>query len=128
MTPEAGRFLDKAHECLADARLYQMQVPRIAGREAYLSAFHAAEALVHDRTGKVAKTHRGVRSEFARLTRGDARVDRSLAEFLAQAYELKSIADYGTGREAVITAETAAAAIETAARFIACVTGLLASG
>ncbi len=128
MTPEAGRFLDKARECLADARLYQAQAPRIAGREAYLSAFHAAEALIHDRTGKVAKTHRGVRSEFARLTRGDPRVDRLLSEFLARAYELKSIADYGTGREAVVTAETAAAAVETAARFIECVASLVATG
>ncbi len=125
MTPEAERFLDKARECLADARLYQTMVPRIAGREAYLSAYHAAEALVHDRTGKVARTHRGLRSEFARLTRGDTRIDRSLAEFLGQAYELKSIADYGTGSEAVISAETAAAAISTAARFIECITNLI---
>jgi hypothetical protein len=59
LTPEAERFLAKARECLADARLYQAQVPRIARREAYLSAYHAAEALIHNRTGKVAKRHRG---------------------------------------------------------------------
>jgi len=46
MTPEAARYLDKARQCLADAVLYQPLVPRIAGREAYLAAFHAAEALV----------------------------------------------------------------------------------
>lgn len=45
MTPEAARYLDKARQCLADAVLYQPLVPRIAGREAYLAAFHAAEAL-----------------------------------------------------------------------------------
>ena len=45
MTPEAARFLDKARLCLADATLYQPIVPRIAGREAYLAAYHAAEAL-----------------------------------------------------------------------------------
>ena len=128
MTPEAERFLDKARECLADARLYQAQAPRIAGREAYLSAYHAAEALIRERTGKVAKTHRGVRAEFARLTRSDARVDRSLSEFLAQAYELKSIADYGTGRDGVVTSEAAAAAVDTAARFIDCVADLMSSG
>jgi uncharacterized protein (UPF0332 family) len=126
LTLEAERFLDKARECLADARMYQVLVPRIAGREAYLSVYHAAAALVHDRTGKVAKTHRGVRSEFARLTRGDPRVDRALSEFLGQAYELKSIADYGTGSEAIISAETATAAIKTAARFIDCISSLIA--
>jgi uncharacterized protein (UPF0332 family) len=90
--------------------------------------YHAAEALIHDRTGKVAKTHRGVRSEFARLTRGNPQVDRSLSEFLAQAYELKSIADYGTGREAVVSADTAAAAVSTAARFIDCIARLIVTG
>jgi len=60
VTPEAARFLDKARQCLADAVLYQPLVPRIAGREAYLAAFHAAEALLHDRTGKIAKTHRSI--------------------------------------------------------------------
>jgi len=100
-------------------------VPRIAAREAYLSAYHAAEALILERTGKVAKTHRGVRAEFVRLTRNDQRVDRTLFEFLAQAYELKAIADYGTGSEAIITGDTAKSAIATAKRFLTFVTELL---
>jgi uncharacterized protein (UPF0332 family) len=65
VTPEAARFIGKARECLADAVLYQPLVPRIAGREAYLAAFHAAEALLFERIGKVAKTHRGLRARFA---------------------------------------------------------------
>ena len=93
MTPEAARYLDKARQCLADAVLYQPLVPRIAGREAYLAAFHAAEALIYERTGKISKTHRGLRAQFACITRGDSRVDRVLSEFLGQAYELKSLAD-----------------------------------
>lgn len=100
-------------------------MPRIAGREAYLAAFHAAEALVFERTGKVAKTHRGLRSEFARLTRGDVRVSRLVSEFLGQAYELKSMADYGVGEEAVVSVPVAAAAIENATRFVACIAGIL---
>jgi uncharacterized protein (UPF0332 family) len=59
LTPEAERYLAKARECLHDAQVYKTLIPRIAAREAYLSAFHAAEALIHDRTGRVAKTHRG---------------------------------------------------------------------
>ena len=97
MTPEASQFLDKARQCLADAILYQPLVSRIAGREAYLVTFHAAQALVYERTGKVAKTHRGLRAQFARFARDEPRIDQVLAEFLGRAYELKSLADYGTG-------------------------------
>jgi hypothetical protein len=42
---------------------------RLAAREAYFAAFHAAEAYIFEHTGKVASTPRGVRSEFARLAR-----------------------------------------------------------
>ncbi|HEX3522373.1 MAG TPA: hypothetical protein VHT52_09830 [Stellaceae bacterium] len=37
-----------------------------AGRNAYLAAFHAAQALIAERTGKEAKTHKGVHAQFAR--------------------------------------------------------------
>lgn len=125
MRPEAARALDKDRECLADATLYQPLVPRIAGREAYLAAFHAAEALLFERTGKIAKTHRGLRAQFALLSRDEARIDPSLSEFLDRAYELKSMADYGTGVEANISAESAASAVATAARFVDCIAALL---
>ncbi len=125
MTPEAARYLDKARQCLADASLYRTLVPRIAAREAYLAAFHAAEALVSDRTGKSAKTHRGLRAQFAHIARDEPRIGQPLTEFLAQAYELKSISDYGTGPEAIITAVTANAAVDTAERFVACVADFL---
>ncbi len=125
MTPEAGRFLDKARQCLADAVLYRPLVPRIAGREAYLAAFHAAEALLYERTGKVAKTHRGLRAQFARIAKDEPRIDQSVSEFLGCAYELKSLADYGTGIEATISLPTAQAAVETATRFVDCIASLL---
>lgn len=128
MTPEAARFLEKARQCLADAVVYQPLVPRIAGREAYLAAFHAAEALLHDRTGTVAKTHRGLRAQFARIARDEPRIDQSLSEFLGRAYELKSLADYGTGTEAAISMATAVAAVETATRFVDCIAGLIGAG
>jgi uncharacterized protein (UPF0332 family) len=89
-----------------------------AGRSACLAAFHAAQALIFHYTGQVAKTHSGVRSEFARLTREDSRWDRRFATLLAQAYALKEIADYGMGPDAVVPRERAAAAIATAAQFI----------
>jgi uncharacterized protein (UPF0332 family) len=126
VTPEAARFLDKARQCLADAVLYQPIVPRIAAREAYLAAYHAAEALLYERTGKIAKTHRGLRAQFARLAKDEPRIDRTVAEFLGQGYELKSLADYGTGAEADITVATATAAITTATRFVEYIASLLA--
>ena len=107
MTPEAARLLDKARLCLADATLYQQIVPRIAGREAYLAAYHAAEALIFERTGKIAKTHRGLRAQFARLARDEPSIDQAISEFPGRAYELKSLADHGTGTEAEISAATA---------------------
>jgi uncharacterized protein (UPF0332 family) len=125
VTPEAARFLDKARQCLADAALYQTLVPRIAGREAYLAAFHAAQALYYERSGKIARTHRGPRAQFANLARHEPKIDQSLSEFLGQAYELKSLADYGTGTEASISLATARAAIETATRFLDCIADLL---
>jgi uncharacterized protein (UPF0332 family) len=124
--PEAARFLDKARLCLADAVVYQPLVPRIAGREAYLAAFHATEALLYERTGKIAKTHRGLRAQFALIAKNEPLVERDLSEFLAQAYELKSMADYGTGAEASISVATATAAVATATRFVDCVARLLA--
>lgn len=126
MKPEATRFVDKARLCLADAVLYQPLVPRIAGREAYLAAFHAAEALLYERTGKIAKTHRGLRAQFALIAKNEPLIERDLSEFLARAYELKSMADYGTGTEASISVATATAAVATATRFVDCVTRLLA--
>lgn len=95
-------------------------------REAYLAAFHAVEAYLFDRTGKPAKTHRGLRSEFGRLARNDPRIDREFLTFLAEAYEYKSIADYGVGPLShSVTAEGARSAIDTAARLIDCITVLL---
>jgi uncharacterized protein (UPF0332 family) len=125
VTPEAARFLDKARECLRDAVLYQPLVPRIAGREAYPAAFHAAEALLYERTGPLAKTHRGLRTQIARIARVESRIGQALTEFLARAYELKSLADYGTGTEASISVATANAAVETATRFVECIADLL---
>jgi uncharacterized protein (UPF0332 family) len=105
--------------------LYQPLVPRIAGREAYLAAFHAAQAIHFERTGKIAKTHRGLRAQFAAVARGEPSIDQPLSEFLGRAYELKSLSDYGTGSEASISFGTADAAIKTATRFVERITALL---
>jgi uncharacterized protein (UPF0332 family) len=88
-------------------------------------AFHAAQALIHERTGREARTHQGVRSQFLRLTKDDPRISVELRRFLSQAYDLKAVADYATGPDAIVPLEQAAKAIEMARRFLDCVTSLL---
>ena len=98
-----------------------------AGRTAYLAMFHAAQALIFDRTGSIAKTHSGVRSEFARISKDDSRVSREFTASLAQAHVLKEIADYEMGPNAIVPRERAAAVIESAEKFIDCISGVVAS-
>jgi uncharacterized protein (UPF0332 family) len=127
VTPEAERYLEKARQCLSNARAeLGINLSNDARRNAYLAAFHAAQALIFERTGKVARTHRGVHSEFARLAKVESRIDNSFPVFLTQAYNLKAVADYETGPGSVVPPERAAAAIETAGRFIESIGQLLA--
>ena len=95
-----------------------------AGRTAYLAGFHAAQALISDRTGRAAKTHNGVRTEFHRLIRGDTRFDGPLRDFLGATYNLKAIADYETGPDSDVSPERATRAIAEATLFLARVAAL----
>jgi len=88
-----------------------------AGRDAYLAAFHAAQALILARSGKVVKTHRGVHRLFAQLAKNEARL-HEFSRFLSQAYNLKDIADYELGPGAAVPLDRASAAIKTAERFV----------
>lgn len=96
-----------------------------AGRNAYFAAFHAAQALIFERTGKIAKTHQGVQGEFYRLARDEPRIGTDFPVFLSQAYNFKAVADYETGPDSIIPPERAATAIQTARRFIDCIAGLI---
>jgi len=81
--------------------------------------------LIAERTGKDAKTHKGVHAQFARLTRNEPRLGLELRQFLAQAYDIKSIADYGLGPDTDVPLDRARAAIDTAEQFVDRVTELL---
>jgi uncharacterized protein (UPF0332 family) len=98
-----------------------------AGRAAYLAAYQAAQALIFERTGKAAKSHNGVRSEFARLAREEPRIDRRFVAFLARAYNLKATADYAIGDDVSVGLSEAKLAIESAAEFVENISRLLAS-
>lgn len=96
-----------------------MQYYDAAGRAAYLAGFHAAQALISERTGRGVKTHSGVNTEFHRLVRNDARVNDTLRGFLGFAYSLKALADYEIGPDVGVSPEVAGDAIETAKHFVA---------
>ena len=120
MTPETADYLAKAREYLNKARslLDVMHYSDEAARAAYLAAFHAAQALVFERTARVAKSHSGLRTTFARLAKDDPRIDRPFTRFLARAYKSKEITDYGIGPQAVVTAAEAQEMIDLAMRFV----------
>jgi uncharacterized protein (UPF0332 family) len=128
VTPEAADYLGKAREYLAKARslLDVMHYNDEAGRAAYLAGFHAAQAFIFARTGKGVKSHSGLRSTFAQLAKDEPRLDRTLTRFLARAYKLKEIADYGVGPQATVTAAEVQEMTDIAARFVARMEEILA--
>ena len=129
MKPEASLHLAKAQKLVATARsLLKDGYPNDAARDAYLAAYHAAQAYIVDHTGKAAKTHSGAHSQFAQLASLEPSIPPDLCRFLAQAYTLKAIVDYEFGEGADIPPARAAASVETATTFIACLTDLLDKG
>ncbi len=124
MTPEAADYLAKAREYLSKAGslLDVVHYSDEAARAAYLAGFHAAQALVFERTARVAKSHRGLRTTVARL---DPRIDRSFTRFLARAYKSKEITDYGIGPQAVVTTAQAREMLGLATRFVDRMTEIL---
>ncbi len=128
MTPQAARFLEKARKLLRDAEIMlDAGLNEAAGRTAYLAGFHAAQAFIFERDGKVFKSHSGVQTEFLRLTKDNSSVVGELRTFLSRTYNLKAIADYETGPGSEISAKRAAEAITAGKRFVAHLAGLVAA-
>ena len=126
MKAETEAYLDKSRQALAHARaILAIGLGDEAGRTAYLAAFHAAQALIFERTGRVAKTHRGVHGQFIKFATEEPAVDAPLRRFLSQGYKLKSVADYEVGPDAFVPLDEAAAALEVATRFVSAVERLL---
>jgi uncharacterized protein (UPF0332 family) len=126
--PRGGLHLAKARQSLAKGHaMLTIEMPDEAGRTAYLAAFHAAQALIFERTGRTPKTHRGVRTQFGALARAESNIDIVLRQFLTDGYDLKTVADYEIGPEAVVSIVDAQAAIDTSGRFVEYITALLAA-
>ena len=98
-----------------------------AGRAAYMACFHAAQDLIFERDDRVMKTHHGVRSEFHRLTMGEARIDNELRGFLTKGYKFKTTADYDPSDQILTTADDTRIVLHTAARFVEAIESLLSA-
>ncbi len=128
MKPEATAYLAKAKELRDRAPdLLSKSFSDEAGRAAYLAGFHVAQALIFEKAGRTPKTHSGVQTEFARLTKDEPAIDSELRAFLGRAYNLKAIADYETGPGSNVTHDQAEAAIFAARRFVAEIEKLIGS-
>ena len=121
-----GRYVTTAHKFLTKAdAMMRAGLPDEAGRAAYYAAFHAAQALVHESTGEVVKTHNGVHAGFARIVKDLPGFNREIARFLGRSYNYKSIADYGTDPEVTVSEDEARKAIQSAHAFVAEIETLL---
>jgi uncharacterized protein (UPF0332 family) len=126
---ETIAFLAKSSELLERApALLAQDFTDEAGRAAYLAGFHAAQAFLFEKLGRSPKTHNGVQTEFARLTRDEPTIDREGRAFLVKTYNLKAIADYETGPDSRVTHSQAAEAIEGARRFVSLAAALINPG
>jgi uncharacterized protein (UPF0332 family) len=117
--PETPAYLDKSRQALTHARaILAIELGEEAGRPAYMVALHAAQALIFERAGRIAKTRRGVHGQFLRLTAGEPGVDADLRTFLSEGYKLKTVADYEVGPDATVPLDA------MPSRRISCISGV----
>jgi uncharacterized protein (UPF0332 family) len=120
MKPETLAFLAAADRSLDNARrVLAIDIADQAARLAYYAQFHAAQALIFEQTGKVAKTHKGVDRQFHKLIRVHQNAPADLAAKLSASYYFKDIADYDASGTTSITAHQAIDVIAIAEAFVA---------
>jgi uncharacterized protein (UPF0332 family) len=62
---QTSAYLDKSRELLDEAdAILRIDLYEAAGRTAYLTRFHAAQALIFETSGRIYKSHSGVHGEF----------------------------------------------------------------
>ena len=119
MKSETARYMIIAERALVQARgNLDINFPDQAARLAYYAEFHAAQALIVERSGKIPKTHRGVQQLFHKLVRAEPQLDPTLPRILTNSYRDKEIADYDADMLDSITAQDAADAIAAASIFV----------
>ncbi len=128
MKPETAAYLEKADQALDKARrVLGIGIADEAGRHAYYAQFHAAQAMIFERTSKIAKSHKGVSHQFHRLTKTEPRLTPQLAASLSASYHFKEVADYETGPVAMIAVADASEAIAAAEAFVSSVRTAIAA-
>jgi uncharacterized protein (UPF0332 family) len=124
LTPEAAEALDRSRQDLDHARMIlAIGLWSIAGRQAYLAAFHAAQTVVFEQSGKAPKTHRGLHSAFGQLAKAEPTLGMEVSRYLAELFQLKDIADYKISH--LVTKEEAKSAIDHAETLVGRVERLL---
>ena len=119
MKPQTSAYLDSADEGIRDAKkILAINIPRQAARLAYYAQFHAAQALIFERSNKVAKSHKGVDKEFHRLALAEPTFTFGLAATLSAAYHFKQVADYEAGPVGAVTVADGGDAIAAAELFV----------
>jgi uncharacterized protein (UPF0332 family) len=119
VSPEAALYLAKAREALGEAKqIVAINLAQVAARSAYYVAFHAAEAMVFQQTGRAAKTHAGVRAEFSRLARSEPRITPDIKGFLARACQYEEVSDYSVDPGEAVTIRQAEQAKQLAEQFV----------
>jgi uncharacterized protein (UPF0332 family) len=112
-------YLASAREALQDAeRILAIDIPRQAARLAYSAQFHAAQAIIFERTGKVAKTHKGVSAKFSQIAAAEFPRGSGLPASLSAAYHFKEVADYEIGSITTVTPSDARKARDSAICFV----------
>lgn len=126
MKPETADYLAKARESLDEAqKTFQIGLMKVAARATYFVAFHAAQALIFERAGKVAKTHSGVHAEFARLTLVKPGLDPAFVKFLSHAYSFKEISDYSIDPRKTVTPGECSEAIANVQKLVSAIAAIL---
>ena len=96
MKPETADALARARAHLTEAeRILEIEIPSVAGRQAYLATLTAARGLVFELLGKGPKSHKGIKALAHELIRDGLPIDRSLLSVLDSGFDLKIEADYG---------------------------------
>lgn len=96
-----------------------------ATRNAHYAAFHAAKALIFERTGNVQRRHGSVHTCFYNLSRDEPSIDRALRRFLPSANGFKRVTDYDVEVTWCISRADAASVVAEAERLVTDVKALL---
>lgn len=118
MKPETEKYLKTARKLMTNAsKLHALGFYEDAGRNCYLAGMNAARGLLFEDSLQVTKRHKTLFGALSQALHARSIHDAALTAFLPTMANLKAIADYETGDDA-ITSERASEAMVAASRFV----------